>query len=907
MSYAPPAPHPRRRPIGPPWWGMLWALLTLVFGGTALHQATVQPAHEVTFRIQENLQLPDPAVGDLNITQQTVERAAAQHGLRTYEPLTVEVVDRELTPAEQQGRLATPQEGPDAGPSSPADILLSMGEPDLFEELTLTPSTPVGVRTDFDDAGERYRTSRAIVGAVQRNITAGHGPGAVVAAGEMAGARLHGQPAPLPWAAAAAGTLGLTFFAFRSWYRRRAAHEALLRTLALAQQRLARVVLDLEALEVTYRAVEPDRLPRSVQDAWLKLKTTTRRMLEQQPALEEAVHRGDPVTEGAADPESVYPLEWFADDAMELTALANTLMESVSVHGGLAGSGRPLEQLLAPVHAAVRELETRLDAVLGQMPWTGPAGLTTADRTALSARLTQILQARGELLALADAGSADRPGSAPARLLEQWRQAERTLITEARTVSRRLRRREGRVILHLRDVRHLTERQVDRRLASHAAPQDSGLTAQQERVRLRETLGLPADQEERPLDALEAACLLARARLGDHPELDAGTPRLELPGPREDSAPVTAIHAPTQKRLREQERRRTTRSHIFWAAGVAAVLALAVGLGGWTSERAEGNRPFLDLIGEEQLAGLSIDDRTGNELDLTEAGLRTHLEDRFTEPVHLTFAVRDLGGYLYGPRHPERENHLQMDYAESVSALWTLKEEFPDLTDPVTGEMLPGQAILPVMVLPDDGYAVLPPLTGTLSLGDSPRLGAYDFQLTEPLVRPTEDARLLTYEIEGVARALQANEVYADQTDPEFLFWVIFGAVMILGIAALQILAWAGRTAAGLGWFGRHGARLRKASRRVDLLALDADDSRQSAVAVGDSQEEIGQRLFERTLVLALREVESLRMVPRAERLSQDYGHRVEMLERRVQMLEHWDQQTAERTEELLAAARQRW
>ena len=78
-------------------------------------------------------------------------------------------------------------------------------------------------------------------------------------------------------------------------------------------------------------------------------------------------------------------------------------------------------------------------------------------------------------------------------------------------------------------------------------------------------------------------------------------------------------------------------------------------------------------------------------------------------------------------------------------------------------------------------------------------------------------------------------------------------------------------------------------------------------MAVGDTEEAVGQRLFERTLVLALREVESLRMVPRAERLSKEYAHRVEMLERRVHMLEHWDQQTADRTEELLAAARERW
>lgn len=906
MTAASSSPASRPRGVGLPWWGMLWALLTLVFGGTALHQATVQPSHPVTFRIQEDLQFADPALGGLNITQETVDLTAEQHGLLTYEPLTVEVVDRQLSWQERQGG-ESPQEGPDDGQSPPADILLSVGEPELLTELTLPPHTPIAVRREFSDAQEQFTTSTAIVEVLQRNITAGHGPGAVVAAAEMAATRLHGQPMPLPWAAAAAITLGFTFFSFLGWYRRRSAREALLRALTTAQHRLARVVLDLEALEATYHAVDQQSLPDSVQQTWDRLQQTTRRMLEQQPALEAAVHRGDPVGEDTADRDTVYPLEWFADDAMELTALANSLMESVSVHGGLAGSNRPLEQLLAPIHAAVRELETRLDEVLGQTPWTEPAGLTTADRTALSARLAEILQARGELLALAGTRSTQGQDLPPAQLLAQWQAAEQRLLKATRSAAHRLRRRGGRVIIHLRDVRHLTEQQLARRLAEHATPQDSGLTAQQERARLREALGLPTDQAERPLDALESACLVARARLGDHPQLDATGPRLEVPGVGPEGERITPLYAPTKNELRERERKRTNRGMAVWSAGVLAVFALAVGTGWWAATTVNESRPFFELTGEEQLAGLTIDDLTGNELDLSEESLRTHLEDRFTEPVHLTFAVRYLGNYLYARPNPDREDYLQLDYPESVAAMWDLKEEFPELTDPVTGEMRPGQVILPVMVLPGEGYAVLPPLTGTLSRGDQARLGAYHFQLSEPLVRPTEDSRLLTYEIEGVSRALQANAVYLDQTDPDTLFWVVFGAVSTLGMAAHRILEWVGRMAAGLGGFGRHGARLREAARRANLLALDADDSRQFAVAVGDTEEAVGQRLFERTLVLALREVESLRMVPRAERLSKEYAHRVEMLERRVHMLEHWDQQTADRTEELLAAARERW
>lgn len=103
MTAASSSPASRPRGVGLPWWGMLWALLTLVFGGTALHQATVQPSQPVTFRIQEDLQFADPVLGGLNITQETVELTAEQHGLLTYEPLTVEVVDRQLSWQERQG------------------------------------------------------------------------------------------------------------------------------------------------------------------------------------------------------------------------------------------------------------------------------------------------------------------------------------------------------------------------------------------------------------------------------------------------------------------------------------------------------------------------------------------------------------------------------------------------------------------------------------------------------------------------------------------------------------------------------------------------------------------------------------------------------------------------------------
>lgn len=899
------SPAPRTLRVGLPWWGMIWGLLAVFLGTAALQQFTLQPTHPVTFRIQEDLGLATPELEDLNITQETVDRAAEQFGLRTYAPLTVEVVDRPLTD-EERGRTS-------AGETTEQDaVLITVGAPELLEQFALTPDTVTAVWSAEElSYPDHLQVSRDITATLQRNITAGHGPGAVVAAADTAASRLYPAPQPLPWAGAAAGALAMTFFSFLFWYRRRRRREEQVRTLATAQHRLARVLLDLEALEATYHSVDRERLPPTAQQLWDRLQTTLRRMLEQQPDLEDAVHRGEPVTEATAQyGQEAYPLDWFLDDAVELTALANSLMESISVHGGLAGSSRPLERLLAPVHASVRELETRLDAVLAQTPWTGPSGLSTADRTALSTALGEVLQSRNELLVLAADRGAAQTGSAPEDLLTSWRSAEQRLVDSASQISRRLRRREGKVIIHLRDVRHHAQQARSRRLAEHrasASTASSGVPAEQERIRLREALGLPTGGDERPLDVLEQANLVARVRLGDHPVLDAEAPPAPPTRPVQDGVPMQAVSAPTRKSRERRERRQGLRSGLLTAAGLLAVLALAGGAGAAAVQSQHHSRPFFDLVGEEQLAGLSIDDRTGDALELAETDLREHLIDRFTEPVHVTLAVRRLSDYTTHGPHPDYQDRIRMDYTDGIRTLWEVKSELPDLVDEQTGEMLPGQAVMPVMVLPEGGYVVMPPLTGTLSLGDTARLGAYDFLLTSPQVQGTDDGHLLTYEIEGISRALQANAVYQDQTRPEDVFWPVFAGTALTGLVLLQVLRWLGQVSSGLGRFGRQGRKLRDLARRADLLALDPDDSREFAVAVGETEEQTGQRLFERTLVLALREVQALRMVPRAERLTTEYAHHVDVLERRVRLLEHWDRDTSERTERLLAAARQRW
>ncbi|WAP50646.1 hypothetical protein OL239_11480 [Arthrobacter sp. ATA002] len=218
---------------------------------TGVVVTTMQPRSEV--RIVVEGQHP------WNISQETVE-AALDEPVASWRPLTLVVTDRTLSLEEQQGNLA---------PGT--DILLSTKLPEpskdraRYDTIRQTQALDkVGIRPVFEDPAQDLVAGQDVHDAYQVNVGLGHGPLAVVAAAQEASLQLSDGPEQSfwPWLMGTILGLVLTAFAMSQALRHRSNWEARFRRLTAAQRRLAGVVLDLEALEVTYLAIDPEQRPR---------------------------------------------------------------------------------------------------------------------------------------------------------------------------------------------------------------------------------------------------------------------------------------------------------------------------------------------------------------------------------------------------------------------------------------------------------------------------------------------------------------------------------------------------------------------------------------------------------------------------------------------------------------------
>ena len=163
---------------------------------------------------------------------------------------------------------------------------------------------------------------------------------------------------------------------------------------------------------------------------------------------------------------------------------------------------------------------------------------------------------------------------------------------------------------------------------------------------------------------------------------------------------------------------------------------------------------------------------------------------------------------------------------------------------------------------------------------------------------PEEISRLVADEAREAGDELAGIPVHATESfdvGGELLTKRLLTCGILAGAAALLMVldALTGR-AAGLRWLGgmgRAGRRLRRVMRRVEKLMLGLDRSRIDAVAVlgagpAGSEEEAGQRLYERELVAAWREGQMLAETSVPERARGGFTARVARLERTVVVLE---------------------
>lgn len=245
-------------------WGTVTALLaagTVAVGLTGIGTMAAEPGEPVRLQLEEPL--------PYGITQERVDALTEQDPIRSWEPITVRVTDEWIArPLEEDAAY-------------PADVQLSTQLERMPVDMTVPgydPSTLPAERhngvvvdpevfpdEDEDTGSPTDRPSIQLLQAFERNRDMGHSAASVVATARTAGELSYsGLPRePLLWIGLTGAMGALTFGAGLLWARAVRAVSELRRRFRLARARIARVVLDLEALEVSLLTVPPDRRPPS--------------------------------------------------------------------------------------------------------------------------------------------------------------------------------------------------------------------------------------------------------------------------------------------------------------------------------------------------------------------------------------------------------------------------------------------------------------------------------------------------------------------------------------------------------------------------------------------------------------------------------------------------------------------
>ena len=812
----------RKKPrFGFPWLAMLLGIGTIIFAGTGFQAVTEKPTAPVEIIVDGEQ--------PWNISQATVD-AAITEPILAWKPLRIKVTNRLLTSDELRGRT-------DPG----ADVLLSTT---ILDDTTdygkKARYTGAGIYPPLADYQEQTNARFSIHKSYVGNLGLGHGPSAIAAAAQRAAVVIDDGPirTPLFWVSGTSFGLLLTILGLGFSLSRRTRRETLFRALTAAQQQLARVVLDLEALEVTYRSTDEATRPEGFDDTWNRIRSESLALARSEATVVDAVFS----PREALKPSTASLLADFEAGARNLTASADALMGSARVLGNSPHSVRTLDRLTAPLAFTTRELLARLHEA--------PSG-------AVSPESVQGLEAA--LTALLAAGSNEHDSTAAVRA---WAKAEHALERGAAAVNRRLRRKpEGRV----RGI-HPTREDLSE---------------------LRAGLGLSHRGSLRALHMLDGANVSARALFG---------PLSEAHGYREPTAPLRQVKFPLPRKRRWKT----------WIAVGGAIAVASLISGGVISDQFT-LHPAWSLTGTEPLHSLTID---GNTEGLTEAGIRKSLEDKFTEQVNVTVAVRDARAYL--ELRPEPDSAYQaptqkIDPTTLIEAMWRIKAQFPELVDPATGELHPDQSIIPVWTFPDGTVTSPVRVVGAVGMGGNSRMvdtswtyGSY-YTSSHP-------NNIVGTSIEDLSRGLQDNGYTKQPLNESLLYWFLTLSSALALIIITQVVIYGGTISMRLGRFGRNAGTLRRLRRQLDELTLGLDDSRLNTVAVlgagsAATSAEADQRIFERSLAVAWRMAEDLEARPLSQRFGPDYLLQVHRLESLVDKLGIRDTEAQRRTRELLGAA----
>lgn len=427
------APSPSHRPgtvaFGqkrrrPPWRSLLvalaLALLSVGLGLFGYRRVAGEPPQQIEFIVDEEL--------PYGITQETVEAAAEGRALG-HEAFTMHVVERELTWDETYH-----------GDIGDADILFSVGSKDKAD-TTLEDFNRVafrGVSNTEDGIGDAVDIRAAFV----NNQTLGHGPNAVVGAAlTAADVRFDGgNRSPIYWVAFTALPMFCAILVMYAWTRDRSTERKQAQKLSAAQLRLARVVLELDSLEVRFEvarqalnvAAAAENQSRSwfrrliipngttanehmtqLRQQWEEVRSMSLELARHEIRLQE-IFRENAKLEADETMEQAYQeLEDFDILSRALKRQADALADATELRAGHTGSRSVLDRIALPLIQA-------LDDILSQ-------------REHLPAAAERLEPVRAELLALslqAASYESDRPEGDDAEavplvtdhndLLRQW-------------------------------------------------------------------------------------------------------------------------------------------------------------------------------------------------------------------------------------------------------------------------------------------------------------------------------------------------------------------------------------------------------------------------------------------------------------------------------------------------------
>lgn len=879
-------------------WGAVTALLaaaTVVVGVTGVSVVTAEPQESVRLVLEEPL--------PYGITQERVDALVEQDPVRSWEPITVRVTDewvarpREEDPelsaevqlSTQPERMPVDSTAPGYDPSALPDERFNgvVLDPQVFSEEERNHSSPMD------------RPSLQLQQVFERNRDMGHSAASVVAVARTAGEMSYsGLPRePLLWIGLTGALGALTFGAGLLWARAVRAVSELRRRFRLARARIARVVMDLEALEVSLLAVPDERRSRDSARNWELHSARALYLLRMDEGLESALRRPNRAT--AED------VDQYADAADRLAADAAVLSGAAEVRGGFAGAGDVLDRVAAVLVTPAEQALARLgEAPRQDRP--GQPGSRRVDEAAAGLR-----DAVDRLLALLEEVRG-MPGEDTRAWVGRWISAEAHVGHCALELTRAL------------DAGVDAEGRGELRRALVPVRGVAGTGG------VREGIGLPPAPAEASLLRVQEVLLLARAAAGEPmyalvAEAGAVRPKgtsAPVDGSmRPEDAPTAAAGAtaagttaagtagiPDDVRFRF---RRGTRlvgalASVLLAGAAAAPLAAQA-----TAE------PDWYLQGDEEVGEVSVDGAEllpASDVELTAEEIRRRVDPALTESFDVTVAVRRAEEYV--TRDPEATDNQYSRTVTLESALEgneSLIGEFPELTDEAVGELKPNAVIIPVMVWSDGRGGVMPALTGHVYEGTESWLGSYSFErATTPLWGVSDGsmtATAVSFEIEDVARGIQSNRTY--EADLSFLpLWAVLtasGTAMLLAVGGI-LEALAG-TALGLRGHGRTGRALRQARGRLEQLMLGRDEREISAVAIlgagpAGSAQEAGQRLYESALVTAWREAEALASLPAGSQRRPEIVRRAEALRDRVEDLARQDGDVRRRAERFLEDSR---